>query len=119
VVVLLGAFAASEISQPRDGVEDKVDECHHDDDAEGVTPHADDGDNVRPATVRRGDLVAVWCAGEPAEGSEERSQDLRTGQNATASRCHTHIDTNDGANKLPRGPSASATSNEDTEQLSA
>ncbi|KAH6603711.1 hypothetical protein Trco_008486 [Trichoderma cornu-damae] len=100
--ILLLAVLAAEVVQRRDLVQDEVDNGNEDGDAERVQPDDDNGDDVGPAVVallgKIDGVVDLRSTREPAEESEESSQD---------------IDAENGADELPGGPSAATTGNED------
>lgn len=90
----LMSIAAAKVVEVRNLLEDEVDECNDDGDAERVGVHADNGDNVGPVlvvarqtTVRVDVLRAVSATAQPTEESEH---------------CREQIDNDDGTDELER-----------------
>lgn len=102
------ALGAAEVVEPRPLVEQVVHDGDDDDDSDGVGPDDDDSDDAGVAAGEElvlGDGVGrlANAASEPAEDAEEGSND---------------IDTEDGADELPRGPGLASTGYEDEPVLS-
>lgn len=97
-----GAGLATKVVKEGDAGKEVVHHSDDDGDTNGVTPDNNDGDNVditvdgEVGTVNGVGLEVV--AGEPAEDTEQGGE---------------HIDNEDGANQLPRGPGLTTTGDED------
>lgn len=103
--VLLLAVLAAQVVQPRDLVEDDVDDGDEDRHTDRVRPDDDDGDDIRVAVTGAQELGlgdrahhAAARARQPAEEAEEGRQD---------------VDDEDRADQLPRGPGFTAARDED------
>ncbi|TLD16715.1 uncharacterized protein PgNI_01314 [Pyricularia grisea] len=107
--VLGGALLAAEVVQALPAGHDVVDDTNDDDDGDGVDPDQDDGDNVDGAVLRQvlgqggGDSGLAETTREPTETSEEGGED---------------VNTEDGADELPRREGVEATGDEDEPVLS-
>lgn len=105
--VLALAVLATEVVEPGDLVEDEVDDGNEDGDTERVQPDNDDGDNVGPTIVtllgKVDGVVELGSTRQPTEETEDGGHD---------------VDTENGADELPRGPGAATTGNEDEPVLS-
>lgn len=107
--VLGRALLAAEVVKALPAGHDVVDDTNDDDDSDGVDPDQDDGDNVDGTVLRKvlgqagGDGRLAEAAREPTETGEEGGED---------------VDTEDGANELPRGEGVEATGDEDQPVLS-
>lgn len=105
--ILALAVLAAKVVEPGDLVEDEVDDGNEDGDTERVQPDNDDGDNVGPTIValdgKVNGVVDLRGTRQPAEETEESSHD---------------VDTENGADELPRGHGLATTGNEDEPVLS-
>lgn len=107
--ISVASLGTSEVVQPRQGAEEVVDDSNDDGDTDRVTPDDNNSDDAGVAVAREvgGHIRRVrWITrmtSQPAEDTEEGGDD---------------IDTEDGANELPRGPCVTTTSDEDEPVLS-
>jgi hypothetical protein len=101
--VLPVAVLAAELVEPRDAVEQVVDNGNDDGNTNRVSPDDDNSDNIDPAVIAELAVVRrrvgdVGLTGEPSEDTEQGGED---------------IDTEDGGDELERGEGLAATGNED------
>jgi len=107
--ISLGALGTSEVGQPRDLVHEVVGDGADDENTDGETPDNADGDNGSVSVLGEKGVVGNWVGRlslsitQPTEDTEEGSK---------------NINTEDGANQLPRRPCLVATSDEDEPILS-
>lgn len=107
--ICLGALGTSEVVQPRELVHDVVGDGTDDDDTDGVSPDNADGDDGGTSVSGKKGVAGDWVGwlsstvGQPSENAEEGRE---------------NIDTENGADELPRWPGLSSTGDEDEPILS-